>query len=291
MRNYYHGAMLGVSFLTGYSPSIPEPSSYDKVTFYGGDTGRGGHIIDKVYGLNVTMTKEQIDKNSTLYFSPKWTPETYLLCEFEHSYSGGNISNITSPILNWAIYRSESDSDVLELIDEIDVLEQSYIDFTALKNKKYTYYLFGKNDTEMSLPLITNEVESYYHGWYLIDEENKISYMFDLNLSGGEINQVEDISEYNTNLPYKAYSKGAMNYVEGTITALVMDDLCEMKQTVEILEELRSFIFSDRTKYLKDNKGRIFKVFTSGYKDNFITAGIKDEPRYVSFDFKEVGEV
>lgn len=289
--NYYKGAMVGTTFLTGYSPTIPEPSSYDKVTFYGGNTNRGGHRIDKVYGLNGTMTKAQIDASSYTGFKPQWTLDTYLLCEFDHSFSGGNVSNIASPIMNWMIYRSEAGSNVLKLLGKIDVLEEEYVDFTALKNKKYKYYLFGQNDTEISAPLTTPTVESYYHGWFLIDVENQVSYMFDLNFSGGEINQVENIAEYETNLPYKAYSKGATNYIEGNITALVMDDLCEMKQNVEVLEELRSFIFSDRLKYLKDNKGRIFKVFTSGYTDNFITAGIKDEPRYVSFDFKEVGEV
>ena len=291
MGNFYHGAFLGVTFLTGYSPTIPELSSYDKVTFYGGDSNKGGYIFDKVYGENGEMTRQIIDANSNTLFEPRWDLNTYLLCEFDHSYSGGNVSNIASPILNWMIYRMETGTNTLQLLDKIDVLEEQYTDFTALKNKTYQYYLFGQNATEISAPLITNNVDCYYHGWYLIDVENKISYMFDLNFSGGDIEQVENIAEYNTNLPYNAYSKGNTNFLQGNITALVMDDLCTMKQNVEILNELRAFIFSDRLKYLKDNKGRIFKVFTSGYKDNFITAGIKDEPRYVSFDFKEIGDV
>ena len=70
-----------------------------------------------------------------------------------------------------------------------------------------------------------------------------------------------------------------------------MEDLCKMSQSVDYVEQLREFIFSDRKKYLKDNKGRIYNVFTSGYSDSMITYGIKDEPRYISFDFKEIGEV
>lgn len=291
MRNFYHGAIIGTAFITGYSPSIPELKEYDRITFYGGDTGKGGYILDKVWGLNGEITETQIDANSYMGFSPKWTLDTYLLCEFSHSYSGGNVTNIDAPILNWLIYRSEEGVDVLKLIDKVDVSEKEYIDFTALKNKSYKYYLFGQNNTEISAPLITDRVDCYYHGWYLIDVENKISYMFDLNLSGGDISQVENISEYNTNLPYQAYSRGETNYIEGNIKALVMSNLCEMKQDVEVLEELKEFIFSNRLKYLKDNKGRIFKVFTSGYKDSLIEHGIKDEPRYISFDFKEIGEV
>jgi hypothetical protein len=291
IRNYYNGSFMGVTFLTSYSPTIPESTSYDTVTFYGGNTNRGGYNIDKVYGTNTPLTKSQIDSYSNTNFNPQWTTDTYLLCEFDGSVSGGNVSSISSPILNWMIYREEEGTNVLKQIDKIDVLEEEYIDFTALKNKKYKYYLFGQNNTEISAPLTTSTIEPYYHGWYLIDVENKISYMFDLDLTGGDISQVENISEYETNLPYNAYSRGATNHIEGSITALVMDDLCSMKQDVELLNELRDFIFSDRLKYLKDNKGRIFRVFTSEYKDNLITAGINGEPRYVSFSFKEVGEV
>ena len=291
MRNFYHGAFLGATFLTSYSPSLPQNSSYDKVTFYGGDSKKGGCIIDKVYGFNGVLTEDYINTNSNIEFKPQWLPDTYLLAEFDNSYAGGNVSNIVSPITNWMIYRSEVGSNVLTKLDTIDVMEEKYIDYTALKNKEYIYYLFAKNDTEISSPLTSSSVECDYNGWHLIDVEDKVSYLFDINFSGGDISQVEDINEYNTNKQFMAYSRGATNYIEGSIRALVMDNLCDMKQGVDYVEQLRRFIYSDKPKYLKDNKGRIFKVFTSGYSDSYITQGIKDEPRYISFNFKEIGNV
>lgn len=289
MNNFLNGSFLGTAFATGYTPTIPEPTSYDEVTFYGGDAD--GCIIDKVYGLNESLTKKYIDEYSNIFFKPVWSPNTYLLCEFDNNYSGGNMVSIENPISNWLIYRSDNDSSILKYIDTVEATANKYTDFTALKNKEYTYYLFGKNDVEISAPIKTKRIESYYHGWFLIDVENNISYMFDLNFSGGSITQVENISEYDTNLPYKAYSKGFTNYIEGNIKALVIDDYCNMNQSIDILEKLRELIFSDRPKYLKDNKGRIFKVFTSGYVDNVFQKGVVNEPRYISFDFKEVGEV
>lgn len=291
MRNFYKGAFTGITFLTSYVPSIPDPSSYDKVIFYAGEGENGGCIIDKVYGINGVLSSDEINKNSDINFAPKWLSNTYLLSEFNNSYAGGNVTSITTPITEWQIYRSEENGNLLEKVGEVDVLTESFIDYTALKNNIYTYYLFGKNDVEISSPLTSEPVNCDYYGWFLIDVDNNVAYMFDLNFSGGQISQEEEISEYNTNLQYNAYSKGATNFISGNITALVMEDLCKMSQSVDYVEQLREFIFSDRKKYLKDNKGRIYNVFTSGYSDSMITYGIKDEPRYISFDFKEIGEV
>lgn len=291
MRNFYKGAFAGVAFFTSYTPFVPEPSSYDKVTFYAGNSSVGGCIIDKVYGVNGTLEETDIAQNANLDFAPVWGPNVYLLAEFNNSYSGGNVTNITSPITEWQIYRGEVGQTGITQVGVVDVLEQQFIDYTALKGKDYIYYLFAANDTEISSPLLSNEVHCDYYGWYLIDVDNDIVYVFDIDVQGGQIVQEEEIEEYNTNLPYNAYSRGATNFVSGNITAWVPEDICDMSQSVDYVEQLREFIFSDRTKYLKDVKGRIFKVFTSGYTDSMITYGLKDEPRYISFDFQEIGEV
>lgn len=291
MVNFLKGAFLGTAMFTGYNPTVPDFAAYDKITFYGGDTGTGGCIIDKVHGENKIMTKDYILSKSNLEFSPKWDLDTYLLCEFDRNFAGGNVVNITSPITDWLIYRSEVGSNQLDLIKEIDVKQEEFIDFTALKERTYIYYLFGKNDTEISSPLVTEEVYCDYYGWFLIDVDNKKSYIFDLNLSDGSIAQNEAVAEYTTNLKYNAYSRGNTDFISGTITALVMDDWCNMTQSVDYVEELREFILSDRKKYVKDRKGRIFRVFTSGYVDSMITSGLKGEPRYITFTFKEMGDV
>lgn len=291
MRNFYKGAFTGVSFFTSYTPFVPEPSTYDKVTFYAGDSNVGGCTIDKVYGINKRLEPTDIAQNADLNFNPTWGPNVYLLAEFNNSYSGGNVYNITSPITEWQIYRGESGVDGITHVGTVDVLEHQLIDYTALKGNDYTYYLFGANATEISSPLLSNEVHCDYYGWYLIDVENDIVYVFDIDVSGGDIVQEEEIEQYNTNLRYNAYSRGATNFVSGNITAWVMDDMCEKTQDVDYIEQLREFILSDRLKYLKDVKGRIFRVFTSGYSDSMITYGLTDEPRYISFDFQECGEV
>ena len=252
MRNFYKGAFTGVAFYTNYTPFIPEPSAYDKVTFYAGDSTFGGCTIDKVYGVNGEQEPAEIAQNANLNFVPVWGPDVYLLAEFNNSYSGGNVTNITSPITEWQIYRAEVGESDITQVGTVDVLEQQFIDYTALKNKDYIYYLFAANDTEISSPLLSNEVHCDYYGWYLIDVENDIAYVFDIDFNGGTIEQNEEIEEYNTNLPYNAYSRGATNFVSGTITALVPEDMCTLDQPVDYVENLRAFIFSDRLKYLKD---------------------------------------
>jgi len=153
--------------------------------------------------------------------------------------------------------------------------------------------LFAKNATEVSSPLVSLEIEPDYFGYFLISPDDNLSFKFDLNSESSSFDTDEDYTEYKTNLRTNVFSRGNNNAIKGTIRALIQDDPSSdtFEQTNAELESLRDLVISSKTKYLKDKRGRIFKIFTYGYKDYNLNEGINSQPRVVEFSFIENGNV
>lgn len=284
MKNFLNGSAVGMTFISSYQPS-PTLAHYDQVEFY------GNGVFDKIYGTNNPLDKSLIDSWSAPSWKPTWKLDTYLLAEFDGSASGGNVPNISDPIKRWVIYRLDMDTQDLKRVGETDVDVETYVDYTNSKGRRSQYWIIAANDTEMSSPLKTDVVVTDYYGWHLIDIERRISYAFNLNQTGGNVSQNENVTEYNTNQKYNVYSRGASNFIEGSVQALVAEDCLEFGQSLEFLESIREFIVSGRPAIVKDDKGRVFKAFVSGYQETPVVNNIEGDYKYISFNFKECGEV
>ena len=287
MNNFFNAAASGIAAVTSHNPTVPKISTYDKVTFY----AQGGCVVDKIYGVNRILTRDEIDENSTQSFSPKWRPDVYLICEFDGGTSGGNVGNITSSVQQWLLYRGVKGGSTMKFLCSLPAGETFYKDYTAAKTHDYQYRLFAQTETEISTPMDTNDVYCNYYGWFLIDETLNEVYPFGMNLNDTTTTQVEDVTEYSTNKRYSVHSRGNMDYLSGTVTAIVTDDCTGTEQTVGYLESLREFILSDRPKIVKDNKGRAFRAFVDGYSESDVFVGADGDFKYVSFNFKEIEEL
>ena len=215
----------------------------------------------------------------------------YLICEFNGGISGGNVENITSKVKKWLLYRGLQGASSMKLVSALEANETFFKDFTASKTHNYQYRLFAQTENEMSVPMDTNVVYCNYFGWFLIDEENQVAYSFGNNLEDTTISQVEDVTEYSTNKRFSVHSRGNMDYLSGSVTAVVTDNCSAQIQTVEHLEELRNFILSDRPKIVKDNKGRAFYAFVDGYTESDVFNGADGDFKYITFNFKEMEEL
>lgn len=286
--NYLKGAALGMSKITAYSPKLPSISQYDEVTFFG---GTAGVVIDKVYGVNGEVAYADLATSAGTDFKPKWTPSTYLMAEFNHTLNGGNVPGINSEIIKWLIYRWDTKTAQLKPVAEVDVSQNGYIDYTAARDNTYQYWIFAVTKDEISAPLKTGMVDHEYFGWFLIDVEQNTAYAFNLNQNGGGINQGENYVEHNTNSRFHVFSRGRTDYLEGSVTAIVADNCSADTQSLELVESIRNFILSDREKIIKDNKGRVFKAFTSGYQDRDVAPYSDGEFKLIDFAFKQTGEV
>lgn len=286
--NFLKGAALGMSKITSYSPRIPSISEYDEVMFFG---GANGATIDKIYGVNVDVTYADLVNSSTETFTPHWTPSTYLLAEFNNTLNGGNVPGINSEIIKWLVYRYDKNTGQLKPVSEVDVSDNEWIDYTAAKDNTYQYWIFAMTKDEMSAPMKTNMVDHEYFGWFLIDVEQNTAYAFNLNQTGGGVGQGENYVEHNTNSRFHVFSRGRTDYLEGSVTAIVSDDCTADTQSLELIEAIREFIMSDREKIVKDNKGRVFKAFVSGYQDSDVATYSDGEFKYIDFSFKQSGVV
>ena len=288
MSNYVTGHAIGVHSSSGSSANVSQRAvKYDTVTFYGGSNGA---IIDKVYGTNDVITQETVEEYSTEGKELHWETNAYLMCWFEDTLNGGNVSSIETPVTNWNIYRIDSSAGNSIKLAEIPVGVTKYVDYTALCNHTYEYWIIGSNDTEASSPIVSDPVKCDYVGWFVIDPEKEQVFAFNLNDDGGSTTSVENVHEYTTDGQYNVYSRGNTRFMKGTVSAILYERLDDFEQSVEFLDKFRDLIYSDRVKYVKDRKGRIYKATLSGYSETQFSHDAH-VPMNISFSFSECGSV
>lgn len=288
MGNYLKGAAVKKAVLSAGIYDLPSPSEYDEIVFYG---QADGCVIDRVYGTNATTTSVVIDEYASFSKSLLWDENTYLLCEFNNSLSGGNISGIENPIEYWNIYRVNSTNDEIKCVGKVSSDKNEFNDYTPVRGNTYKYWVIGRNSDEISSPIITNDVVSDYWGWYLIDPDNDTCYAFNLAQEGGDVSQSETVNEYVTNQKFKVWSRGKLNSLQGSVSAVVYESLCDYTQTIDFIDSIREFILSDRPKIIKDNKGYVFYAFCYGLTMNDYAAGAEEVPKSISFEFEKSREV
>ena len=291
---------LGSTILLDVYNSVPTLAGFDSITFGSEDGSTSSMTISAVWGQEkiyqdgewVSMTKEYLDNyNNKL----QWTEYTYLMTLYGHGLQGldGGVINNLGSISKWALYRMDSVTSQAKLIDNFDASVSQYIDYTGLLNRSYTYLLYAFNSNgEMSSALQTPTVELKYYGYFLIDVDNNVVYKFDTNFSGGDLKQTTDYASFRTNNKYMTYHTGELQYLSGSIAALVRYARSKIyiNNDTDLLENLRDCIKdNNRTKILKTRKGEGWYVFTYDYNDSVINQAIGAQPVNASFSFDEIG--
>ena len=287
---------FGVDVLLGYVTPVPKLNGFNSITF--GDSGNSvGMTISNVWGQEkinvggewVDMTTEYLDNYSPL--SATWTKYTYLLANFNNNLIGGIIEGI-GDITKWVLYRWDNKTNQAILIGNFDADVKHYIDYTALLGTTYKYLLYAHGEDGSSSALQTKEVNADYYGYFLIDVDNDIVYKFDTNFSGGDLQQNTEHSAFKTNNKYQTYNVGDLQYLSGSISALVRyansDEYAN--NTIGLLQNLRDCVKDgERKKILKTRKGEGWYVFTYDYSDSVINQAIGAQPVNAGFSFDVIG--
>lgn len=280
---------IGISYFSGEQFTSGE---YTSITFYGGNTGI---ILDSVWGRYMELTESYFDSLTPITYNPTWTTNTYLMALFNHSLSGGNISNIDEYLTTWSIYRLTDNNTQLDFLNDIDIELSSYKDYTAILGHKYQYYIFAKNDDVMSPPLVSNVIQPEYYAHYLIDVTNNITYVLNINVESGALTQNEEYTMHNVNNKYNVFMKGNNQYQSATIKGILvcsMDVEGTINNSVSVLEDFNNFVHNDDIlKYYKNRKGQIFNVFTSDSNMSVLNDNIGSQPMVVSVTITEKGDV
>jgi hypothetical protein len=289
---------LGVSSLTNTAKPQLAVKSYDTVRIYG--AGK----FEKLYGTHQEMSSSTIQGETTqnvtimmdsytiVSFDPVWDANTYLLAKFNDALSSGTVEYIDSAITKWLIYRKDNNNTLLTYITTVPNDVTSYYDYSVTKGNAYIYYLFAANDTEIAAPIVSSSVACDYWGWFLVDVDNLVSFAFDSNFEGGDLTGEEQYTEYQNNLAYSIFTRGQHNAFAGTIQAIIWDHNTNItfEQGNAILAQLREFILSGRTAYLKDRRGRMWKVFLYGYRETPVNNAIPEQIIGCSFSFKQIDD-
>jgi hypothetical protein len=214
---------------------------------------------------------------------------TRFLANFESSLSSGNFS---SYIGGFRLKRLASDGSLYQTIDDFEVTELTYADMKGRNSITYSYELFSLdvNGNESLGTSTTATLDSY--GWFLTDGTN--IYKFDMGADGvttGAISVNKDFYVYENYSTYPTVGFGNRNYKTGTITSIPYSYSTTTQEytfTVNLLNELKTFITNGEIKWLKNTKGEIFKVVTANFAYDYID-NVPDQPYEISFDWTEIG--
>jgi hypothetical protein len=260
---------------------IPQP--------YVGFKFNGNCIIDSIMIRNYTQTDKQILSDSvTIGVEPDWTPDVLFLASMNHTVDASNITGMTVMPTKWSLYRHEINGDVLRKVCDVDMSIQSWIDYKVESGgKRYEYYLYAENDEQISSPVITDEIQPQFYGYFLIDcvkadsnnpLDNEMTdvFMFDLNLTQDKVTVNNDFTSLKTYNRFDQTVIGNRNFKTSGFTSLLMPktEIGEYDfegQTVwaEFLDKLQVFLHNKQMKYLKDTTGKILKVTTEGSNSTF----------------------
>lgn len=281
-------SMVGQALASGYIGK-PIPRAYSKITLYGDATINNMQIKNYKYSENEVLAL-------TMYNFLTWDTRTIFLALFNNgNLTAGNVTGLTEEILFWEINRREIGDTIFTKLATIPVTQTEFIDITAYTGKVYEYALFGLGNTQISEPIISDQISSEFYNHILIDENTNKTYVFNLNAEFGSVSTEEDMIRHESvNSKYMAYSFGKKNYETGQIAALIGDvnvygsDLIQPK---ELLQELRGVITNGKRKILKTRKGDCIYVMTYAPSRQVLSDAIGSQPNVVKFNWDEIGVV
>jgi hypothetical protein len=293
MSTSYSGSFLGIvpfglNVFTGPTPLVPTDVTYDTLTIY------GPAYFDKIHIQNTEVTQAIIDAYTLDLYAPAWGGNTIFLANFDDSnLNAGNVlTSSGNPIVGWMVSRREQGGSLSITVCHPDVNTTGCIDPTVELGKTYIYDVRPYTDYEVGDVLESAPVTVDYYGYFLIDPTTGDAYKFDLNVVSGPMTNDSSMTEYETFTERNAYSFVDKDIMRCTISAVVGEDEDgELSQTVDLLDELKTFIKNGEEKIFKTRKGQVFRGITTNYQQSQINDDIEAQLYNISFDFIETSDL
>lgn len=284
-----YGTFLGYSFTeTAFSP--PAPSAFTGVKLYGGNAGQK---VSSLQIRNIVLTESEANAIDPTV-APIWDINTIFMATFQDSdLNAGNVTNITEPIASWDINRIEVGKTQAENLANVDVSTTSYIDWTTEGNNTYQYQIVPLTENQVGQQLLSEEVNTDYFGFFLIDEDTGLAFKFDVNINSGTITTEDSVTEYQNFGKYNTFNFGERKFDRGTLRFTYAPNICQCdySQSISEVEALKAFITNGKEKILKTRKGEVYRVVTFGFQRNQLNDAIGAQPYDASFSWAEVREV
>jgi hypothetical protein len=257
--------------------------------------------IDYLWVKNGTANQALIDSTLVAGFIPTFDNGTLALANYnDNTLGAGTILNIPVDVTFWNVFRRRGG--VLQQVGKFDVGVTSIHDYNVANSFEYDYLIFPETVDLAGSPITSNLVTADWWNWSIasynepeegtnysiIDEQ----WLLDLDLSSSNINQNVNRNTYGGFTKFPKVSIGKMNYLTGTISALLGDVDCSTYQysdTVEMQQAFRDFISNGKKKILRSRKGNI--IICETMSNNFdIADRFQEQQTRVSFSVTEIDE-
>lgn len=282
---FLNDAFLGSLFLDG--SQITTSNSYDKITI------NGVIIVNYIKIIDYVMTDAQLDA-ITLNDTVVWDSDTLFWASFTKStLDAGNIISLSDAVTSWNIKRLEQNATSLVDIATVDASITEYCDLTTTSNRTFTYFVFPQSASQVGVSLMTNTVTTNWYHWSLTDVSTQEVYVFDFNVTSGQVSNVIDRTEFTTYTRFNKVNKGIRDFYKNTsfkALAGYFDSSGNYLCPNSYIEALKTMINRNSTKYLKDRSGNLMVVDTYDFQkqveDEIYQNGI--QPVDIQFSYMEI---
>ena len=280
-------------------------------TVYTGLKFNGAGILDNIVIRNYVQTDTEADAVS-ICATQNWSPDILFMTVFNHSTDSSNLFGLTAPQTKWHIDRQETDSNILTNIAELNPNISTFTDFKCEGGgKSYRYLISAQNATQISAPLISEDVVTSFYGVFLIDAVNVdnganntsvVCYSFDMNTVVSAVSNVGDSTLYHNYTQYDNYFINSTDYLVGTVTSLLAyyDGNKEIEWNAQYLDDFRAFINNKQEKIMKFKNGSCIRCVTMTstsesmnhtFNDGIVSTSGQSQLPTITFGFRECGKV
>lgn len=262
----------------------------------------GDQYCDYLWIESGTLTQTQISQiTGDEYYEPFADYNTMFLSSFNTDTTTAYISGNGGSGIGSAVYRKENGRSILEHVVDTDGGVISIRDYGARSRTQYQYYVFAIGTSIYTEAYGSGTITPQYNNYTLMEciyNENdgayhvQASYPFACNASQGSIsnNNTPNILQNFTRYPNRQPVN--MLYASGTLTALigsVNQTNATYTDSWELADDIIALSVSQNPKFLRDMKGKIWKVETSEAITTEVSTGNVYLPIKVTIPWVEVG--
>jgi len=269
---------------------------YDSVTLYENTK------VDYLICMSREATVGEIATADGTTFLPTWASFTdiEIMAPFTTGLVSSYVSGLTSPIINYVIYRQKIGETLLTKVATVDTSVNKIWDYGVENHTEYKWLVFPATATEFGVSLESAPLTTCWGSWSIIELVPTIYdgfynagevWIFGLNLDAGEIGQNLDQTIFPTYSQFPKISAGQANYKTLSFSSLISNvssTSSNYTDSVSLKRDWDAFVAKNLPVLLKDRKGHVYYglLQTPTANINNVSGSL---PTTISVSFVELG--
>lgn len=227
----------------------------------------------------------------------------YFVSNFDNgTLNGGNLGQTDDPLTGLSLYRQQGEQERLEHLIDLPLRVGQVFDYGAASQQgPYVYYLFPTGpETYIADPIVSNPANPCFWNWtvlscaartdggWVVEQE----FAFGKNLVSGSITNGNSPQVLKNFTQYPTVQIDPANYQEGTLGSLigVIDKKTgKYSDSIALRDAIYGLSTTTNTLFLKNRKGDLMKIRTSGPVGMETWDGSAAQAQTVSLPWVQVG--